>query len=333
MTARHFAGPFSTRLVAAMRPPASSVADKHEMTHSLGAPASRRVDGTPSQTLKVLGIDLEGPPMLVFAWNTFRAFTLAAVVAASSGAAQAGSTWDGIRDEIYGQRPIQDGTGIMVLKAPSRPDDQRAVPISVESRLTDGRTIRSVTFVVDENPSPVAAVFRMGPGREQASITSRFRVNAQTEVRAIVEASDGALYMASQLVKFAGGQAACAAPPTGDEKEIAANMGKMKLADIQDHGMRTQINHRVRLSLSHPNHTGMQLDQLTLLYIPLRMVNHVDVKLGEEAVFSMDGSITLSENPVVEFDYKLNGADKLDVTMTDTEGGSWQKSFPAGPAS
>lgn len=271
--------------------------------------------------------------MFGFARISLRAFALAAVAAAFSCPALAGATWDGIKSEVYGQRPIQDGTGLMVLKAPNRPDDQRAVPISVESRLTDGRTIKSVTFVVDENPSPVAAVFRLGPGREHVSISSKFRVNAQTEVRAIVEASDGALYMASQLVKFAGGQAACAAPPTGDEKEIAANMGKMKIADVQDQGARTQINHRVRLSLSHPNHTGMQLDQMTLLYIPLRMVNHVDVKLGDEPVFSMDGSITLSENPVVEFDYKLNGADKLDVTMSDTEGGSWHKTFPAGPAS
>lgn len=271
--------------------------------------------------------------MLRFAKISLCALTVTVAAVGSAGAALAGATWDGIKAEIYGQRAIQDGAGVMVLKAPTRPDDQRAVPISVESRLGDGRTIKTVTFVVDENPSPVAAVFHMGPGRDQVAIASRFRVNAQTEVRAIVETSDGALYMASQLVKFAGGQAACAAPPTGDEKEIAANMGKMRVADIEDKGARTQINHRVRLSLSHPNHTGMQLDQLTLLYIPLRMVNRVDVKLGDEHVFSMDGSITLSENPVVEFDYKLNGADKLDVTMGDTEGASWQRSFPVGPAS
>lgn len=247
--------------------------------------------------------------------------------------ALAGSTWDGIRKEVYGDRPIHDGSGVLVLKAPNRPDDQRAVPISVETALTDGRTVKTVTFVVDENPSPVAAVFHMGPGRERVAISSKFRVNAQTDVRAIVEASDGALYMTSQLVKFAGGQAACAAPPTGDEKEIAANMGKMQLADVRSGSARTEINHKVRLSLSHPNHTGMQLDQLTLLYIPLRMVNRVDARLGEETAFTMDGSITLSENPVIEFDYKLNGSDKLDVTMTDTEGASWRKSFPLGPAS
>lgn len=252
---------------------------------------------------------------------------------AAASAVYAASTWDGIRTEVYGQRAIQDGTGMMVLKAPTRPEDQRAVPISVESTLTDGRTIKTVTFVVDENPSPVAAVFHMGPGRDHVAIASKFRVNAQSDVRVIVEASDGALYMASQLVKFAGGQAACAAPPTGDEKEIAANMGKMQLADMHSKSARTEINHRVKLSLSHPNHTGMQLDQLTLLYIPLRMVNHVDARLGNDQVFSMDGSITLSENPVIEFDYKLNGADKLDVTMTDTAGASWHKTFPLGPAS
>lgn len=247
--------------------------------------------------------------------------------------AMAGTTWDGIRKEVYGERAIQDGTGFMVLKAPNRPEDQRAVPISVETAFADGRTVKSVTFVVDENPSPVAAVFHMGPGRDRVALSSKFRVNAQTDVRVIVEASDGALYMSSQLVKFAGGQAACAAPPTGDEKEIAANMGKMKLADVPSSSARSEINHKVRLALSHPNHTGMQLDQLTLLYIPLRMVNRVDARLGSEHVFSMDGSITLSENPVIEFDYRLGGGDKLDVDMTDTTGAAWHKSFPLGPAS
>jgi sulfur-oxidizing protein SoxY len=250
-----------------------------------------------------------------------------------TGSAWAGASWDGIRAEVYGNRPILDGTGVMVLKAPTRPEDQRAVPISVESTLTDGRTIKSVTFIVDENPSPVAAVFHLGPNREHVAIASRFRVNAQTDVRVVVEASDGKLYMASQLVKFAGGQAACAAPPTGDPAEIAANMGRMELTNQLANSNRTEINPRVHLALHHPNHTGMQLDQLTLLYIPLRMVNHVDVKLGEQLVFSMDGSITVSENPVIDFDFRLNGADKLNVTMQDTDGTSWQKSFPVGPAS
>ena len=67
------------------------------------------------------------------------------------GAALAGATWDGLKTEVYGARPILPGAGIVTLKAPSRPEDQRAVPISVDADFRDGRTVKAVTFVVDEN--------------------------------------------------------------------------------------------------------------------------------------------------------------------------------------
>src|SRR5690606_3181614 len=99
--------------------------------------------------------------------------------------------------------------------APVRPLDQRAVPIRVETHFADGRTVRAVTIIIDENPTPVAARFDIGGAREHVKLATTMRLNAATDVRAIVEASDGQLYMAERFVKFAGGQAACSAPPSG----------------------------------------------------------------------------------------------------------------------
>lgn len=269
--------------------------------------------------------------MIVAARLSCAAAALAALLAA--GPAAAGSTWDGIRTEVWGSRPIQSGTGVVTIKAPTRPDDQRAVPVAIEAQLADGRSIKAVSFIVDENPSPVAAVFHFAQQRERVALSAKFRFNAQTDVRAVVEASDGQLYMVSQNVRFAGGQAACSAPPAGDPKEIAESMGRMQLADIPEKTAATQINRRVRLDLSHPNHTGMVLDQQTLLYTPLLIVSRLEVREGAEPVMTMDGSITLAQNPSIEFDYKLNGADKLTVQVQDSGGGAWEKSFPIGPAS
>lgn len=244
-----------------------------------------------------------------------------------SGGVAAGSTWDSLKPDVFGARKIDSGLGIVTIKAPIRPEDQRAVPVSIDARFADGRTVRSVTLVVDENPSPVAAVFNMGAGQRQAAIKTAIRLNQQTQVRAIVEADDGALYMSSQLVKFAGGQAACAAPPTGNPEEIAANMGKMQLADANEDGNATQIAHRVRLKISHPNHTGMALDQQTLLYIPLRMVTALEVRQGDAKLFDMTGSITLAENPVFEFPVDLKGEHLINVTLKDSDGAEWKKSL------
>lgn len=246
--------------------------------------------------------------------------------------AHASETWPGIHAEAFGGRPIQDGRGIVKLTAPYRPDDVRSVPMGTDIKLPEGRTIRAVSFVVDMNPAPVAAVFRMGEGRTQAHLKTHIRLDQQSDVRVIVEADDGALYMAEQLVKFAGGQASCSAPPVGDPAEIAANMGKLDFASV---GKKPSGSHQIahaRYDLNHPNHTGMVLDPVTLLYIPLLMVERIEARQGDELVFEMTGSITLAQNPTVTFDYVTNGATEMTVSTRDTSGATWTRSFPIGPA-
>lgn len=247
--------------------------------------------------------------------------------------ALAGPTWDGLKPDVFGDRAILDGRDVVELSAPARPDDQSIVPVAVNARLRDGRTIKSVSIIVDENPSPVAAVFTIGGKRPHIRLAANFRFNAETDVRAVIEASDGQLYMVERHVKFAGGQASCSAPPQGDPEEIRATMGQMKLVNAQAPAAISQIEAKARLDLSHPNHTGMVLDQISLLYIPLRMVSQINVRQGDELVFSMAGSITLSQNPSIDFDYRVNGAHALDITVSDSDGATWQESFPIGHAS
>ncbi len=244
-----------------------------------------------------------------------------------------GSTWADLKPDVFGDRKILPAGNLVELNAPTRPDDQRAVPVVLKAHLADGRTIKSVTFVVDENPSPVAAVFKLGPDRTQLNMALNLRFNTGTALRAIVEASDGALYMTSRHVKFAGGQAACSAPPTGNPEDIAANMGKMSFVPETQTAAATVLRPKAQLKISHPNHTGMALDQQTLLYIPLRMISNLEVKQGDERVFEMTGSITLSENPEIDFDYRTNGAQELRVVLADSDGTSWEQAFPIGSGS
>ena len=261
------------------------------------------------------------------------AVACAALAVAGALPASAGSAWDEIRAGVFGTRTIHPAGDLVALTAPVRPTDQRAVPIAVEATFKDGRTVRAVTFIVDENPSPVAAVFDIGGKRDHLKLATNLRLNAATDVRAIVEASDGELYMADRFVKFAGGQAACAAPPSGTPQEIAANMGKMTFEPVGKREAVTQITPEAKLSINHPNHTGMVLDQLTLLYVPLRIITDMEVKQGDERVLAMKGSITLSQNPVVDFDYRVNGAETMHVLVRDSDGASWERSFPIGQGS
>lgn len=264
------------------------------------------------------------PSLLAFAAS----FLIAGFPAAASGS----DSWPGIHAEAFAGRPIKDGRGVIKLTAPYRPEDVRSVPIAADITLSEGRTIKAISFVVDENPSPVAAVFRLGDGRSNAHLGVHIRLDQQSDVRVVVETSDGMLYMAEQLVKFAGGQASCSAPPVGDPAEIAASMGKMELATLGDKPSGSHQTGRARYALSHPNHTGMVLDPVTLLYIPLLMVERIEAWQGDELVLEMAGSISLAQNPAVAFDFVTNGTTEMTMTARDTSGAVWTGRFPIGPA-
>ena len=260
--------------------------------------------------------------------------TVAAAIASFSALpALADNAWDEVKNSVFGKKTIEDGRGIVTLTAPYRPEDMRAVPIGVDAAFGDGRTVKTVNFIIDENPTPVVAVFHMGNGREQVSLKANFRVDRQSDVRAVVEASDGKLYMVSQLIKFAGGQSSCSAPPMGDPAEIIANMGKMQYAQLAGASTASGVVSMGKIDLSHPNHTGMVMDQQTLLYTPVKFVEEIKVRQGDETVFTAEGSIALSQNPHIEFDMKRNGASELEVSARDIDKGSWTAKFPVAPQS
>lgn len=250
-----------------------------------------------------------------------------------SSGVSAGTAWDELRPLIFDERPILPGDRIISLKAPVRPEDQSFVPVEMAADFHDGRTIKAVTFIVDENPVPVAAEFAIGGKRQKLKLATRVRLNRETQIRAVVEASDGQLYMASRFVKFAGGQAACSAPPMGDPATIAANIGRMDLVHEKPAAAITQIRPTANLRINHPNHTGMARDQITLLYVPMRIISDIEVRQGDELVFTMHGSMTMSQDPEISFDYHVNGARTLQVLVTDSDDTSWEQSFPIGQGS
>ena len=247
----------------------------------------------------------------------------------------AGSAWDDIRPSAFGARTIEDGAAFIAFQAPYRAEDQRTVPLSAEAAFKDGRKIKSITFIIDENPMPVAAAFRFADQRDRAALSIDIRLDHASPVRVVVEADNGALYMIEKFVK-ASGAGVCAAPPAGDPVLAAATMGQMKLTDLTGPDKAagaTRFHRSAQLDIRHPQLTGMQMNQITLLYTPMRFVNAVEVRQGDEKLFDLEGSMTLSENPRIAFDYQINGAALIKVTTKDTNDTVWSQDFPVGSSS
>jgi sulfur-oxidizing protein SoxY len=241
--------------------------------------------------------------------------------------AQAGSAWNDIAQMLFGDRTIEDGRQVLTFRAPYRAMDQRAVPITVDAGFADGRTVKSITLVVDENPMPVAAVFRFPAGRERVSLGTHVRLDQPSAARVIVEASDDQLYMTETYIK-ASGLGVCAAPPLGDQALAMRHIGEMRLTELTSgDAQATRFRKRLQLDISHPQNTGMQMNQITMLYIPLRYVRTIEVRQGDEKLFDLEASMSLSENPRVVFDYQRGAATHLSVRVRDTSDAVWQREF------
>jgi sulfur-oxidizing protein SoxY len=255
------------------------------------------------------------------------ALLLGALLAVCAGSARAGdSAWDDIRTELYGaDQTFQPAAGVIELEAPYRALDASTVPITVTAKIpqSEERYIRSLTLVVDENPAPIVGTFHFSPANGIASISTRVRVNAYTNIRAIAETNDGTLYMAAEYVKASGG---CSAPASSDQEAAMARMGKMKLRQLG--AWRPNELSEAQFQVSHPNYSGFQQDQVSQLWIPAHYVRAITLTLGEREILRFDGDISISENPTFRFFVKPQGSDVLHATVVDSEDKVFEQSWP-----
>ncbi|WP_134500284.1 quinoprotein dehydrogenase-associated SoxYZ-like carrier [Microvirga pakistanensis] len=233
--------------------------------------------------------------------------------------AQQENTWAEIRSTVIGESVPGDGTGRLTLVAPSRAEDAAIVPIELRVTVPDddaGR-VTKITLVVDENPAPVAAVFQLRDGQKTFDMATRVRIDSYTFVRAVATMDDGRLYMTKTYVKAAGG---CSAPAAKDPVEAKARLGEMRFRVFADRG-------DAQVQVRHPNYSGLQMDQVTRHYTPAWFIDKLDVRQGEKTLFSMEGGISISEDPTFRFTYGSTG-EPVTIEARDTEGQVFKKIFP-----
>jgi len=259
--------------------------------------------------------------------------TLLATVAFCAAARRAASqtlpgegSWPALAAQIFSGRPLRDGAAILAIEAPYRAEDAALVPIGLRSLLSadDKRQVRRITLVIDENPSPLAAVFSPTPASGLRSLSTRVRIDDYTNVHAVAELSDGQLYAVARFVKAAGG---CSAPAAKLDAD-AIPLGTMRFRQFPPAEGAAPGLREAQLLIRHPNYTGMQMDQLTRLYVPAHFVNSVRIWQGDDLLLAIEGGISISENPAFRFDYRPNGAISFRAQIDDSEGKSFKQEWP-----
>lgn len=238
-------------------------------------------------------------------------------------------SWEQIRADLFGDRPIKDGAAIIGLAIPIRPQDAGLVPVAITVLATEAdRRPVSLTLVVDRNPIPLAGLFRLAPEAAISRLETRIRIDQYSDVRVIAETADGALYMTSLFVKATGG---CSAPAVSGG-DTGPALGEMRLrayslAPDAANPARQASSRALVVQVRHPNHSGFQKDPLKGYFIPAHYVRTIAVRQGATTLVTAEGAISLSENPSIRFDYVPHGGAPIAVEAEDTEGNLFKKSW------
>src|SRR3954453_21307016 len=255
------------------------------------------------------------------------ALLLGIAFAVPAQAEEAYDPWPGLVQDIFSSRPMNDGGNVIGIEMPYRAEDAAIVPVTLRSKLSpgDARRIRSITLVIDRNPAPMAAKFELGADANVTEISTRVRINNYTDVHAVAELSDGQLYVSKAYVKASGG---CSAPAAKNADEAKARLGQMRFRQFATAGEGPVSGAReAQIMIGHPNNSGLQMDQVTQLYIPAFFVNELRVWQDNSLVLAMEGGISISEDPNVRFIYVPNGAKNFRAEAKDTEGHVFQREW------
>jgi sulfur-oxidizing protein SoxY len=240
------------------------------------------------------------------------------------------TAWNGtLKSKFFGAQTISEDKDTIEITAPYRAEDPALVPIQITSKFpqTPDHFIKNITVVIDNNPVPFSASFDFSPDSGKADIATRLRFNAYTFIRAVAQTNDGKLHMAKAFVKASGG---CSAPIGTDAEAAKARMGKMKFKLDGEKAILGQAN-PVQLLISHPNITGMQMDQISRVIQPAHYVTDVKVTFDGKPVLGVKGDIAISADPNLRFFFVPDHAGELKAEIKDNLGNQYSSTQSVSP--
>jgi len=110
---------------------------------------------------------------------------------------------DAALKRVFGGRPMKDGAGMIKLDIPLIAENGAVVPVSVEvnAPMTPQAYVKHIYVVADKNRIPIVTRVALTPASGQAYMGANIRLGETTDVRAIVEQSDGTLFALKREVK------------------------------------------------------------------------------------------------------------------------------------
>jgi sulfur-oxidizing protein SoxY len=200
------------------------------------------------------------------------------------------------------------------------------VPVSVTMSPELASRLRALWLVVDENPAPLAVHAEPGPAGSLRGFSTALRVDAHSLVHAVAETADGRLLEAVSFVEASRG---FSAPLNLDFYAARDGMGRMRLAMPEGPPAEGRAV-PVRLSVSHPNTTGMQLDRRSRSALPASFLSRLEVRYRGAKVLRIEAETSVSEDPTFGFILAGEAGGELEVEAEDSDGRRFRNAWSLG---
>lgn len=231
------------------------------------------------------------------------------------------SVWETVlKDTYFKGKELKEGKSIVEITVPRRAEDAGIVPVSIHAHIpqTAERYIEKIFVFVDKNPQPLAGTFTLTPEMGRADLSMRLRINEYTHVRAVAQLNTGELHMDDGFTRASGG---CTQPPPFLQlKQARENIGKMKFRTFAKKEKELDTAQLAQLMVSHPNVTGLQLDQRTRSYIPAEYMTKIEISYNDTHIMTAETGISISEDPSFRFFFNSGKKGTITAVMEDNKG-------------
>lgn len=157
----------------------------------------------------------------------------------------ASGMWDYHQIHILGDPDKIRFNDNVIVRAPLSAEDSLNVPVTVDATALGD--VEEMVFFVDYGPIP--KILTYWPGRAEAKLSFRFKIDQATPLRAAVRTPDGMWHVGSTEIDAAGG--GCSAPAAAyADADWEDNLCKV-------HGRVWPDRGRVRMVVDHPMDTGL----------------------------------------------------------------------------
>jgi len=231
--------------------------------------------------------------------------------------------WGVMKEAFFAKRDMKE-VDFIKIDAPKRAESGAQVPVtySIDRAAANGVVIKKLYAFVDANPIPLTATYHLTDALGDFQLSTRIRFETDAYVRLVGETEDGKLYLASRVIRAAGG---CGGMVENNEAEVRAAAGRIKMNVETPAKFGTATT--ATFNIKHIMRTGLQRDLVSQGFVPAFYINKVDFVYDGKPLMTVDVGVGTAEDPYFKFNFTPASAGALQAVATDNEGKSFSQQY------